>query len=78
MSKLLESILKDKERIVPILGLHGIGKSAFAKNTLHYLADRKVFTGGILFIQSKGIVLMFTMLKLLMTNILEFLDLDSE
>ena len=50
MSKLLEIILADKERIVNILGLHGIGKSYLARNTLHYVAERKLFTGGILFI----------------------------
>ena len=50
MSKLLEIILADKERIVNILGLHGIGKSCLARNTLHYVAERKLFTGGIIFI----------------------------
>ena len=38
MSKLLESLLLYKERIVPLLGLHGVGKSALARNTLHYVA----------------------------------------
>ena len=38
MSKLIESLLICKERIVPLLGLHGVGKSALARNTLHYVA----------------------------------------
>ena len=50
MSKLLEILLVDNERIVLVLGLHGMGKSGFVRNTLHYVADRKIFTGGILFI----------------------------
>ena len=49
MAKLLESLLQENERIVPIIGMKGIGKSALARNTLHYAAERKLFTGGILF-----------------------------
>ena len=50
MSKILQNMLQDNEKIIPLLGLHGIGKSALARNTLHYATDRKLFTGGIMFI----------------------------
>ena len=50
MSKLMELFFEDKERIINILGLHGMGKSGLARNTLHYIADRKMATGGILLI----------------------------
>ena len=38
-----------------LLGLHGIGKSSVARNTLHYIYERKYVTGGILWIQLKGV-----------------------
>ena len=39
-----------EEKIVMLLGLHGIGKSSVARNTLHYIYERKYVTGGILWI----------------------------
>ena len=52
MSYILMRLLETgKSTILPILGLDGIGKSALAKNVLHYAADRKYFTGGIIMIQ---------------------------
>ena len=52
MSNILESLLQEDEesKIFPILGLCGIGKSTLAKNMLHYIADRKYFTGGIIYV----------------------------
>lgn len=49
MAQLLEMIL-NQEKIVPLLGVRGIGKSSLAINTLHYAAERKMFPGGILMI----------------------------
>lgn len=71
-------LLKDKNRIVSILGLHGIGKSALARNTCHYVAERKLFTGGIIFIQLKGMSSFFSMLKLIMRDITKQLKLNAE
>ena len=71
-------LITDKERIVLLLGLHGIGKSALARNTCHYVAERKLFTGGIIFIQLKGMSSLFPMLKLIMREIIRKLDLTME
>ena len=71
-------LITDKERIVLLLGLHGIGKSALARNTCHYVAERKLFTGGIIFIQLKGMSSLFPMLKLIMREIIRKLDLKME
>ena len=46
--------MSDK-RLVMILGLHGVGKSAVAKNAVHYMLERKYFTGGVIFVDLKGI-----------------------
>ena len=61
-----------------LLGLRGIGKSSLARNTLHYAAERKIFTGGVLLIQLKDIRSSFTMLKLIMRAILGHLDMSTE
>ena len=78
MSSLLKILITDCERIVLLLGLHGIGKSALARNTCHYVAERKLFTGGIIFIQLKGMSSLFPMLKLIMRAIINKLDLSVE
>ena len=77
MSQLLEALILHKVRIISLLGLRGIGKSSLARNTLHFAAERKMFKGGILFIQLKDTRTLFTMLKLIMRNILRFLNLDN-
>ena len=51
MSELLELLIIKSNRIIALTGLRGIGKSSLAKSVLHYAADRKMFTGGILFVK---------------------------
>lgn len=78
MSKLLSFLFRDGgSRIVPVIGLQGIGKSSLARNTLHYVCERKMFTHGILFIQLKDMRACFMMLKLLMRLLLKFINIDS-
>ena len=78
IATLLEYLLVYNERIVTVLGLRGIGKSSLARNTLHYVADRKIFSCGILLIQLKDIRESLGMLRLIMRAILKFIDLDEE
>jgi hypothetical protein len=48
-SEILEFLLQtDKFRIIHLTGVIGVGKSSMARNILHYVAERKMFTGGIL------------------------------
>ena len=49
-----------------------------ARNTLHYVAERKMFTRGILMIELKETRSNFKMLKIIMQDIMRFLDLSSE
>ena len=51
------------ERLIILLGLHGFGKSSIARNALHYVSQRKFFTGGILLIQLKNVEKVFSLLK---------------
>lgn len=78
MSQLLQYLLEDNYKIVSLLGLRGVGKSCLARNSLHFVAERKIFTGGILLIQLKDIKSTFAMLKLIMRAIFRFLKLDKE
>ena len=56
MSSLLEILMKEKNpnKLISILGLYGIGKSTLARNMLHFVASRKYFTGGIVYVQLKN------------------------
>ena len=46
MASLVKQLLKSG-RLLDLLGLPGIGKSLLARNAIHYLSDRKYFSGGI-------------------------------
>ena len=35
-------------RLVFVFGLHGTGKSTIVRQALHYISDRKFFTGGVI------------------------------
>ena len=78
MQKLLENLLKEKARIVQVIALPGYGKSTLVRNTLHYVADRKYFTRGLLLIELKDVKKSFVMLKLMMRVVIRFLDLSEE
>ena len=47
VSKLTESVMSGN-RLVIMLGLHGTGKSTIVRQALHYMCDRKYFTGGVI------------------------------
>ena len=43
------------ERLVILLGLHGMHKSAVARNAIHFMIERKYFTGGAISISLKNV-----------------------
>ena len=62
ISELIENVMGG-ERLVILLGLHGFGKSSVARNALHYMSERKFFTGGMLLIQLKNVRDVFSLMK---------------
>ena len=54
LNTIVKSIMNN-EKLVIVLGLHGIGKSAVARNAVHYMLERKYFTGGVISVDLKGI-----------------------
>ena len=60
-----------------MIGLRGVGKSSLARNTLHYVAERKTFCQGILLIQLKDTRTCLAMAKLIMHAILRYIDFDK-
>ena len=58
-----------------LLGLHGMGKSSIAKNTLNHIHERKLIQGGILWIPLKGVVDIFSIVKEIQRHIYDSLDL---
>ena len=53
MSRIVKSVMGGS-RLIMLLGLHGVGKSAVARNAVHYMIERKYFTGGVIFVNLKG------------------------
>lgn len=52
----LQDVIRNiyQHRLVNIIGFPGIGKTALAKDVTHYLAERKIFKTGIIFMPLKG------------------------
>ena len=51
--KLVESVMQGT-RLIQLIGLPGIGKSSVARHSIHYMMQRKYFTGGIIMINLKN------------------------
>ena len=78
MSSLLEILMEEKlpNKLIPVLGLYGIGKSTLVRNLLNFVADRKYFTGGIVYVQIKDMRNIITVLKLIKRAIVAAFKLD--
>ena len=50
MWELIKQVM-DGNRLIILLGLHGVGKSCLTRNALHYMTERKICTGGVISVQ---------------------------
>ena len=78
--ELIETIenIMNGERLVMLLGLHGVGKSSVAKNTLHFIYERKYMTGGVLWVQLKGVKDVYSAMKQIQSYIYKSLILSKD
>ncbi len=77
MFEVIHSVMR--HRLVNIMGLPGIGKTALAKNAVHYMNDRKYFKLGIIFFSCKGYKNSNVFMKKLVSNIIiNNLELNQE
>ena len=78
--RLIEEIVdkNSTEKIIIVLGLHGIGKSSIAKNALNYIYERKLVQGGILWIDLKGVIDVYAVVKLIQSHIYDSLFLSGK
>ena len=51
--KLVDAVMKG-HRLIQLVGLAGIGKSSVARHSIHYMMQRKYFTGGIIMVNLKN------------------------
>ena len=49
----LVSRVLDNNRLINLVGVHGIGKSSVLKCGVHYMFERKYFNGGMIYINLK-------------------------
>ena len=55
ISKLVSAVMEQETRLICLVGLPGIGKSSIAKCALHFLLERRYFTGGVILINLKNV-----------------------
>ena len=57
MFKIIQKVLgpNTRSRLFTIIGLPGIGKSSLIKNTMHYINERRLIKGGIIYINARNI-----------------------
>ena len=53
IAKLVDQVMSGN-RLIELIGLPGIGKSSVARCSIHYMMQRKYFTGGIILINLKN------------------------
>ena len=67
MYELIENV--NSNRLVTVIGLPGVGKTALVKNTIHFMFNRQIFKNGIILLSLKGVTNCEIFLKKLITNI---------
>ena len=76
--ELIDDILDTNDQIFMLLGMHGIGKSSIARNALNYICERKFIHGGVMWIQLKGVRDIYTLAKLIQSNIYDALTITRQ
>ena len=66
------------KRLVLMFGLHGTGKSSIVRQALHYISDRKFFTGGVIQIQLSNVKSTYSLNKAIQRAIIKGLKLDKK
>ena len=74
----LISDIMNGHRLVILLGLHGVGKSCLARNALHYMSERKFFTGGVVLVQLSNLKEVQSCLKRIQAFLFRALDLTKD
>jgi adenylate kinase family enzyme len=77
MIELIESIMNG-EKLIMLLGLHGVGKSCVAKQVIHYIYERKFMTGGMWWVQLKGVRDVYAVIKQIQSFIYKDLRLTKD
>jgi len=60
----IEKLIFESARIVEVFGMPGVGKSALISKVAHYIADRNLYPGGIVYLNCSGVSKVREMLSL--------------
>ena len=66
------------DRLITLQGLYGDGKVTIAKSCLKFVADRKIFSGGVMYLNLQGVTSCLTFLKKFRQLILNRMNFSDE
>lgn len=56
MFQIIQKVLSEKvSRLITVIGMAGVGKTALVKNTIHHIHQRRILQGGYIYFDAQNV-----------------------